>query len=259
MTARRPSRRGLGTEGLKPLFFVLYPLLAIVVVPIAVAGASTGLRGNELFNDPAYELGVLWGIFSYFGILMWAASTACCAVAWTFLTRTSPSHRLRPWFLASAVLSGALTIDDTFLMHDLVLSDYVGIPEVIVLLGYAAAIGWYFIRFRRELLDRADSTVFLGCPGGRLLPLRQHHRGSAKAPGHHRMGVLLLSGNPRRRHGDTLTPGCPPSGGVALGSDLEDWVACNRERPRQAPSARALWFRQPTDGQGLPRTNGRAG
>jgi hypothetical protein len=157
----RPTRRGLGTEGLRTLFFVLYPLLAIVVVPIALVGASTGVRGDELFNDPAYELGLLWGIFSYFGILMWAAGTACCLVAWTFLTRTSRSHPLRPWFLASAVLSGALTIDDTFLVHDVVLSDYAGIPEVLVLLGYAAAIGWYFIRFRRELLDRADSAVFL--------------------------------------------------------------------------------------------------
>jgi hypothetical protein len=139
----------------------VYPLLALVVVPIALAGASAGVRGDELFNDPAYELGVLWGIFSYFGILMWAASTACCAVAWTFLTRTSRSHPLRPWFLASAVLSGALTVDDAFLIHDVVLSDPVGIPEALVLLGYAVAIGWYLFRFRRELLARDDSAVFL--------------------------------------------------------------------------------------------------
>jgi hypothetical protein len=152
---RRP-----GTEGLRTLVLVLYPLLAIVVVPLALAGASTGLRG-DLFRDPAHELGVLWGIFSYFGILMWAAATACCAVAWVFLTRTSRSHPLRPWFLASALLSGALTIDDTFLIHELVLPEYVGIPEVLVLLGYTAAIGWYLIRFRRELLTRADSAVFL--------------------------------------------------------------------------------------------------
>jgi hypothetical protein len=125
MTDGSRSKRGLGTEGLRFLFFVLYPLLAIVVVPIALAGASSGVRGDELFNDPAYELGLLWGIFSYFGILMWAAATACCAVAWSLLTRTSRSHRLRPWFLASAVLSSALTIDDAFLIHDVVLSDYV--------------------------------------------------------------------------------------------------------------------------------------
>lgn len=161
MANRRRSTRGLGTEGLRPLFLVVYPLLAIVVVPLALVGASTGLRGEELFGDPASELGVLWGIFSYFGVVMWAAGTACCAVAWTFLTRTSRSHPLRPWFLASALLTGALTIDDTFLIHDLVLSDYVGIPEILVLLGYSGAIGWYLIRFRRELLSRADSAVFL--------------------------------------------------------------------------------------------------
>ena len=86
MTDRRPSTRGLGTEGLRTPFLVLYPPLAIVVEPIALAGASAGLRG-ELFSDPAHELGILWGIFSYFGILLWAAGTAGCAVAWTVLTK----------------------------------------------------------------------------------------------------------------------------------------------------------------------------
>lgn len=160
MTDRKRSTRRLGTEGLRPLFLVVYPLLAVVLVPIAVAGASTGVRGN-LFEDPAHELGILWGVFSYFGVLMWAAATACCAVAWTFLTRTSRSHRLRRWFLASTVLSGALTIDDTFLIHDLVLPEYAGIPELVVPLGYAGGIGWYLIRFRRELFDRADSAVIV--------------------------------------------------------------------------------------------------
>ena len=92
---------------------------------------------------------------------MWAAGTACCAIAWVFLTRTARFHPLRQWFLASALLSGALTIDDTFTIHELVLPEYVGIPEILVLFGYSIAIGWYLIRFRNELLSRADSAVFL--------------------------------------------------------------------------------------------------
>ena len=159
MTVRRPSPGGLGTEGLKSLLFVVYPLLALIVVPIALAGASRGLR-DELFHDPGHELGVLWGVYSYFGVLMWSAATTCCFVAWTFLTRTSRSHRLRPWFLASALLSAALTIDDTFLIHEFVLPVFAGIPERVVLLGYAAWIGWYLVRFRRELFGRSDSAVF---------------------------------------------------------------------------------------------------
>jgi hypothetical protein len=157
----RRSKRGLGTEGVKTLLLVLYPLLAVLVAPLALAGASKGLRGQQLFQDPAHELGVLWGIFSYFGILMWAAATACCATAWVSLTRTSRFHPLRAWFLASAVLSAALTIDDTFAIHELVLPEYMGIPEVLVLSGYSIAVGWYLIRFRHELLGRADSAVFL--------------------------------------------------------------------------------------------------
>lgn len=153
-------RNTAGTEGLGFLFLVLYPLLAALVVPLVLAGASRDLR-HELFRDPASELGVLWGIFSYFGILMWAASTAWCATARAFLTRTAPSHPSRPWFLASALLSGALTLDDTFVIHEIVLPKYVGIPEVLVYLGYSIAISWYLIRFRREILNRADSVLFL--------------------------------------------------------------------------------------------------
>lgn len=159
MAVGRPSAGMLGTEGLKALLFVVYPLLAVIVVPVALVGASRGLR-DELFHDPGHELGVLWGAFSYFGILMWSAATTCCVVAWTFLTRTSRSHRLRSWFLASAFLSAALMVDDTFLIHELVLPEFVGIPERVVLLGYAGWIGWYLIHFRRQLFTRPDSAVF---------------------------------------------------------------------------------------------------
>jgi hypothetical protein len=150
----------LGTDGLRTLLLVLYPLLAILIVPLTLAGTSVGLR-FQLFRDPAHELGVLFGIFAFFGNLMWAAATTCCALAWTFLARTSPSHPLRPWFLASAVLSGALMIDDTFVIHEVVLPEYVGIPEPLVYLGYAIGVGLYLIRFGRVILNRADSAVFV--------------------------------------------------------------------------------------------------
>lgn len=60
----------LGTRGLITLLFVYYPLLAVIVAPLAIVGASSGLRGSELFSDPAHELRVLWGVFSYVAILM---------------------------------------------------------------------------------------------------------------------------------------------------------------------------------------------
>jgi hypothetical protein len=158
----RRSKRGLGTEGVKTLLLVLYPLLAVLVAPLALAGAKQGLSGFQLFNDPAHELGTpLWGVFSYFAILMWAASTTCCVIAWIFLTRTSRSHPLRTWFLASAVLSGALTIDDTFAIHDVVLFENMGISERRVFLIYSIPVIWYLVRFRRELLDRQDSALFM--------------------------------------------------------------------------------------------------
>jgi hypothetical protein len=156
------STRGPGTEGVKALLLVLYPLLAVLVAPIALAGANQGLNGFQLFNDPAGELGTpLRGVFSYFATLMWAAATTCCVIAWIFLTRTSRSHPLRTWFLASAVLSGALTIDDTFAIHDQVLSVNMGISERLVFLIYSIPVIWYLVRFRRELLDRQDSALFM--------------------------------------------------------------------------------------------------
>jgi hypothetical protein len=162
LTGGTRSTRGPGTEGVKTLLLVLYPLLAVLVAPLALAGANQGLRGFQLFNDPAHELGTpLWGVFSYFAILMWAASTTCCVIAWIFLTRTSRSHPLRTWFLASAVLSGALTIDDTFAIHDVVLFENMGISERRVFLVYSIPVIWYLVRFRRELLDRKDSALFM--------------------------------------------------------------------------------------------------
>lgn len=147
-----------GTKGLKILLLVLYPLLAVLVAPISFVGARSGLRGWHLFADPAHELGVLWGIFSNFGILMWAAATACCAIGWVTLEKVSRLHPLRPWIVASAVISAGLTVDDAFAIHEIVLAR---IPERIVLVAYALAIGWYLIRFRRELFAREDSVIFV--------------------------------------------------------------------------------------------------
>ncbi|MGH2753132.1 MAG: hypothetical protein ACRDLB_01745 [Actinomycetota bacterium] len=152
---------GLGTQGLRTLVFVLYPLLGAVVAVLSLVGESKGLDGFQLFNDPAHQLGVLWGVFSYFGILMWAMATACCTVGWAFLRETSPSLPLRRWFLTSALISGALTIDDTFAVHERIVPEYVGLAEPIVLLIYVVVVAWYLVRFRHELFGRSDSTLFL--------------------------------------------------------------------------------------------------
>lgn len=56
---------------------------------------------------------------------------------------------------------GALTIDDTFAIHDVVLFENMGISERRVFLIYSIPVIWYLVRFRRELLDREDSALFM--------------------------------------------------------------------------------------------------
>lgn len=154
-------KTGFGTRGLKTLLFLVYPLLGLLVVPLALAGARQGFKAYQLFSDPAAELGPLWGVFSYFGILMWTAAASALALGWAVLVRAAPTHPSRTWLLASALISAGLTIDDTFVIHDYVLPKNVGIPELVVQAAYLIGLLWYLFRFRRDLFGRDDSALFL--------------------------------------------------------------------------------------------------
>lgn len=124
----------------------------LFVAVMGVAGFMSKWLGQGIWyftNDPATVTEHSWslGIVSQFGILLWAAAVAVCALAGALLWSFSEQ---RPWALfahASAALSMVYLLDDALILHESVLRDHLGIPELVSYGVYGALGLAYLLRF----------------------------------------------------------------------------------------------------------------
>jgi len=109
---------------------------ALTVVGIFIVMTTTDIRGSDLTQDPAGLVGYpqYFGVFSYLGILLWAATASVAIFAYGIL-RSTDGDRAR-YFLFAGVLSAMFAIDDLFMLHEDVLPHRVGIDELIVMAVY---------------------------------------------------------------------------------------------------------------------------
>lgn len=119
----------------------------------------TDVRTSQMVNDPAatLEYPAYIGIFSYLSVALWIAAAAIGIFGWRVLRDHSPAGGR---FLRDAgLLSGWMTLDDLFLVHERLVPTYVGPPEAAVYAAEGAVALAILIRHRalapgpgRELL-----------------------------------------------------------------------------------------------------------
>ena len=142
-------------------------IVSVIVVSIGIL--STALYMNIqrqipmvwLTRDPNAINGLAFynGYVSQLGIFFWAGSVAICLFCVAALPRNPDATRLKRFFRASALLSLALGLDDVFLGHEVVFPR-LGIPEKLVLLGYATLFALYLGSFYRIILN--DAYIMMG-------------------------------------------------------------------------------------------------
>jgi len=135
---------------LRPLA-ILIPASLILLAVIFVA-AVFEVRPGTMTRDIAALAGVhpLAGVLSNLGMLLWcAATTVCFFGAW--ILRARGSHKDARFLAWSGVLTGYLLLDDLFLLHELLLPDYVGLPEKAVYLAIFIGTGAYAFAFWRDI------------------------------------------------------------------------------------------------------------
>ena len=105
---------------------------------ISLLFALGGVPVRELVRDPAaeYNYPAYGGLLSHLGIALMFGCTAICAFAATIAS----VRRNVLW--GAAWLSLTLTLDDLFLLHEEVLPELLGLPEIILYLLYAAIAAW---------------------------------------------------------------------------------------------------------------------
>lgn len=122
---------------------------ALVVGAVAVAAARFGVSLPFMTRDYSAlaEVHPLSGVLSNLGILVWCATAAICLFAAAVLSASGQPEASR-FFAASGALTGYLTLDDLFLIHEDLAERYLGWDETIVLAILGAAVLIYLYSFR---------------------------------------------------------------------------------------------------------------
>jgi hypothetical protein len=143
---------------------------ALFVLLVAGAAAAVILHENVpskmLTSDPASFTDSPWwlGALSNLGLLLLAGSAGIWGVVGYLARRPGSSSQSVHFLLVSALLSVALAIDDTYMLHDSVLPG-LGVPERAVYLAYGLAALAFVTFFRRTWL-RTDYLIMFAAFAG---------------------------------------------------------------------------------------------
>lgn len=139
-------------------------VLLAVLAAVAFVAARRGIDFGFLARDPNYLARAPFyaGALSNFGVLMWStAGTAALFAALVSSAGRRGTDRQGTALLAVAgLLSWMLAIDDLYMVHEIVAPRFAGVPQTVVLGGYAAIGAGWALGFRRSIMAR--HPYFLG-------------------------------------------------------------------------------------------------
>lgn len=149
-------------------------LLLKLYTPIALVMLSLGLLVNALpdlklahLTRDVTSLGkmpIYYGALSQVGLLLWSATTTICFFTYFYLKSYAPhrSESLR-FLLYFGILTLYLLLDDTFLLHEEFFSDYLNIPEkVILVLLMGFTVGFAYFNFKEILQNELGLFALAG-------------------------------------------------------------------------------------------------
>jgi hypothetical protein len=122
-------------------------VFGILLVPV-LAKLLWDIPPEDMLRDPAQVMDapMYTGALSNLGLILWSSTATLC----TFFAFV---HReLRSFWSYAAGLTLALLLDDWLMLHEIVLPDVFGLPDIIVYAAYALAMLFYLGRFHRCLL-----------------------------------------------------------------------------------------------------------
>lgn len=117
------------------------------------------VRTTHLTQDPAELVGYpfYYGVFSYVGVLLWAAAGSVATLAWAIL-RDADRDRAR-YFLFAGVVSTIFAFDDLFLLHEDVLPHRAGIDELLVMAVYGLVALAFLVRHYARIVVEGPSLL----------------------------------------------------------------------------------------------------
>lgn len=157
------AARPLPTVRTVPWLLAAAAVTAVVTaLALLVAPASRGrIEVMDLMSDPAEVLGSPWyvGAVSDLNLMVWAAGVALFVVAALGLARSA--RRLAVALAWLGALTAAVTVDDRFVLHEIVLPHVTGLPQIAFHAAYAVAAAAVLLRYGRVLLAEPERVLLV--------------------------------------------------------------------------------------------------
>lgn len=137
---------------------------AVALLALAVAIAvHLDIPVSHLTVDPVTVTGgqPYHGMLSNVGVLLMCAAAAICFFSAAVSTTNGTASPIRNFMLAGGLITSLLTLDDLFMLHEVVYPAYLHIGEKKVVLAYALLMAWYLARFRHIILRSSFGLLLL--------------------------------------------------------------------------------------------------
>lgn len=134
------NRRGVsGLAALAAVGLGLLPLLAVVL-----ASVVADIRLSDATRDAIDVTGasIYVGALSNLGVVLWVVTAACCLFAAAILRSSNSSSTDIRFLAATGLVTAIAAVDDLFLLHERVLTQFLGVPDatyVVLWLGIGIA------------------------------------------------------------------------------------------------------------------------
>ena len=151
----KPASFGRAARWVLGLFAAVVLLCCALVVGV---WAGLGQSPRIVLHDPSVQFGfpLYAGAVSTVGI--WCLVGAATVSGFASLFSSVPRSTL----MGAAVLCAAMAVDDAFMIHEGILRDRLGLPELLLPLAYAALALWVLARLRGFAQQIVPGLLTLG-------------------------------------------------------------------------------------------------
>lgn len=142
----------------------------LTIIPVSlifiIFKLITKLSINLLTRDPLVITNAHFyiGMISNIGILFWCAGAAICLFSYAIVKRNNLPRELTKFLLFSGLLTSFLTIDDLFMLHDVVFPEYLYINEYLIYVVYLGIVLSFFIK-NLKFIKKTEFIILLAATG----------------------------------------------------------------------------------------------
>lgn len=125
-----------------------YALVGVVLGAVVLGKLLWGIPPGDMLRDPAQVMDapVYTGVISNLGLVLWGSTATLCLFA------AALSRELRSYWAWAGGLTLLLLADDWLMLHDVVVPQVLGLPDLLIYALYGLAAVYYLGRYRAVLI-----------------------------------------------------------------------------------------------------------